>query len=162
LTGALVFSNSGSITSTHACLWNTSSVATGIYLATVSFSNNCDEISNSYQLLVASSSTKSAQISEQSDISTATLEVETELLNKQFEVKVYPNPNNGSFTTEIQGAENNPYTLEIYSSNGILIYKVQHLNTNKLQINQLPMTEDLYYLRIICGKDISTNKIIVN
>lgn len=162
LTGALVFSNSGSITSTHACLWNTSSVATGIYLATVSFSNNCDEISNSYQFLVASSSTKSAQISEQSDISTETLEEETELLNKQFEVKVYPNPNNGSFTTEIQGAENNPYTLEIYSSNGILIYKVQHLNTNKLQINQLPMTEDLYYLRIICGKDVSTNKIIVN
>lgn len=162
LTGSLVYSNSGNITGTHACLWNTSSVATGIYLATVSFSNNCDEISNSYQLFVASSSTKSAAISEQSEISTETLEKEIGLLNKQIEVKVYPNPNNGSFTTEILRAENNPYTLEIYNSNGILIYKAQHLNTNKLYINQIPMTDGLYYLRIICGKDISTEKIIVN
>jgi V8-like Glu-specific endopeptidase len=162
LSGHLVYSNSGNIIGTHACLWNTINVATGFYLATVSFSNNCDEISNSYKLFVTSSSTKSAVISEQTEVATEILEEETGHLTKQFEVKVYPNPNKGSFTVEIFRTENKPYTLEICNSNGILIYKVEHLQTNKLLINQIPMSDGLYYLRIKCGANISTEKIIVN
>jgi len=114
-------------------------------------------------------SLKSANISQDdnnvdsSEDNTFSIKLDSSTINQKTQnVKVYPNPNKGSFTTEILRAENNPYTLEIYNSNGVLVYKAQHLNTNKLHINQISMTDGVYYLRIICGTDISTEKIIVN
>lgn len=170
--GNITYSASNSITATNKIESGSDVVYTATNSTTLSpgFKVEQGAVFNAYIGGCSSTgSLKSANISQDdnnvdsSEDNTFSIKLDSSTINQKTQnVKVYPNPNKGSFTTEILRAENNPYTLEIYNSNGVLVYKAQHLNTNKLHINQISMTDGVYYLRIICGTDISTEKIIVN
>ncbi len=163
IAGSLVHQNSGDISGNSVCVWNTSGVATGIYLATVSFSNDCQEISNSYKLFVAASdkkSTKSLKIKE--EISTESLDDTAKNKNDDFSIEVFPNPNDGSFSINIKSKNLNPYSIEIINSNGVVVYKAEHLNVNRIRINQSGLPKGFYYIRIIKGINIASEKIIIN
>lgn len=166
VSGALVHQGSGSANSSPVCVWNTSGIASGIYIATVTFENDCQEISNTYQVFVASCMMKTAggdeQDEEENEFEKLLPSVPLDTTVFDFEFKVFPNPNDGSFSIKIpDNSTATPYILEIISLEGKIIYKVEHLNANQVNINHTGLPKGAYFIRIMSGNRIATQKVII-
>lgn len=164
--GALVHQGSGSASNSPVCVWNPSGVASGIYIATVTFENDCQEISNTYQVFVASCMMKTAgggeQDEEENEFEKPLSAVPLDTTVFDFEFKVFPNPNDGSFSIKIpDNSTATPYTLEIISSEGKVMYKVEHLNSNQVNINQTGLPKGAYFIRIMSANKVATQKVII-
>ena len=133
----------------------------GVYLATISFSNNCQEISNSYSLVITSCK-KSARLKNDIDSTKSSkIKEELNLTNSSLDLKIYPNPNTGNFNVEFSSTKNEPYSLEIMDTFGKRIYYIEHLNVNSLGINQNNLPKGVYYLRATCGINSIVRKLII-
>ncbi|MFW6225062.1 MAG: T9SS type A sorting domain-containing protein [Bacteroidota bacterium] len=80
--------------------------------------------------------------------------------SKNFDFKVYPNPNSGNFKIEVQAKETFPYSLKIINPAGSLVYKIKELNVDKIEVNKSGLPSDVYYIRLNNGKSVITKKII--
>jgi hypothetical protein len=76
-----------------------------------------------------------------------------------FAVDVFPNPNSGIFTIEVYNYK--PYSIEIINSLGAQLYKVEHLNTSKINLNQTGLPSGVYYIRILHGNEIVFKKLVI-
>jgi hypothetical protein len=164
--GALVHQGSGNASNSPVCVWNPSGVASGIYIATVTFENYCQETSNTYQVFVASCMMKTAggddQDEEENKFEKLLLSVPLDTTVLDFGFKVFPNPNDGSFSIKMPDYSiATPYTLEIISSEGKVMCKVEHLNTNQVNINQTRLPKGAYFFRIMSSNRIATQKVII-
>lgn len=81
--------------------------------------------------------------------------------NSTEQVKVFPNPNNGSFTIELQNV-NEPAQVEIYNILGEEIQKTE-LNKGNTQINLRRQPQGMYFYRVLTqtGTFIGDGKIII-
>jgi hypothetical protein len=81
-----------------------------------------------------------------------------------FSCKVYPNPNNGLFTVEIESSQSNPLALELFSADGKLVAK-QKLKfasgSQTIQFGKVSLVNGVYTLRIKFGNRIVNRKLIV-
>lgn len=80
------------------------------------------------------------------------------------EVKMYPNPNNGTFKLQITGYENKDVDVMIVNAVGQVVYQ------NTLTVNEFTHVEDIslagiasgmYQLRIVDGETVSTESLII-
>jgi hypothetical protein len=81
-----------------------------------------------------------------------------------FKVNVSPNPNNGSFTIELNGKGSELISIRIFNAQSNLIYEVENIRVDKVysQTIQLDVEKGIYLIRIE-GKDLMVNKkIIIN
>ena len=93
---------------------------------------------------------------------------ETTLGTPSFEafsgLKVYPNPNNGTFIVEMNDASEKEINLELFDIRGRSIYKKTYQNTGnfreELQLSNLQ--SGLYILNVSDGFKKSTKKMVVN
>jgi hypothetical protein len=96
-----------------------------------------------------------------------TLVVHTSGVNENlagFKVSVSPNPNNGSFTIELNGDNNEVISIRIYNAQSELVYEAQNIKVDKAynQTIQLNAEQGIYLIRIE-GKDLLVNrKMIIN
>ena len=74
------------------------------------------------------------------------------------DLKIYPNPSNGSFT--ISFPDNTPYSFEIYSLLGQKVYSREGIDTGESTINQLQ--KGIYMIHIVKGTSSYLKKIIIN
>lgn len=161
--GALVHQSSGSATNSRVCVWNTTGVASAIYNATVTFTTDCQEISNTYQLLVTScnksAGDNSDTVEEKQEEKFVTTISDTTRLD--FSFTVFPNPNDGSFSVKIPNGITMPYSLEIINSVGKIMYSIEHLNANQVNVSQTGLTKGTYFIRIKSANRIATQKFII-
>ncbi|MBN1927205.1 MAG: T9SS type A sorting domain-containing protein, partial [Prolixibacteraceae bacterium] len=77
-----------------------------------------------------------------------------------FDVKIYPNPNNGRFTIEIYNSTDERASLFVYSLNGLMLYRSE---TGKSQDVNLPyLRAGLYMVRVESGGERIIKKMVVN
>jgi len=82
-----------------------------------------------------------------------------------FTCKVFPNPNNGMFTLELESDQSDVLVLELFTSDGKSIIKqsVEHLSgKQKIPFGKANLVEGVYTLRITIGTQIVNRKLIVN
>lgn len=161
--GSLVHQTSGYASENTVCAnWNNTNLITGSYLVTVSFSNDCQEISNTYALSLSScaklASLNNDEIGYQLD---ELSKAEDSLATKSVSINVFPNPTKGNFTLEVIQKDIKPYSLEIINSTAIKVYMLEHLNSSTLEINQQGLPSGVYYIRVSTGLDYSSKKIII-
>jgi lysyl endopeptidase len=165
--GSLIFQSSGSVTGPSVCVGEIpSNIAIGTYIAVVSFNNDCHEVSNAYPFFVIS-----CQKSTDSDFETEDekeqeqgkfLPSVTDTTRLDFDFTIFPNPNDGSFSVKVPiYSIATPYTLEIINSIGKIMYIVEHLNANQVNINQTGLPKGAYFIRIKSGNRVAIQKVII-
>ncbi len=67
-----------------------------------------------------------------------------------FKVSVSPNPNNGNFTIELNGNNNEVISIRIYNAQSKLVYEAQNIKVDKVynQTIQLNAEQGIYLIRI--------------
>ena len=161
LSGQLLYKSSGEIHSNKAIVWD-SRIETGEYIATIAFksSDSGEILSNTYKIYVVSDTISTITISKD-DINKELSLIEKE--NKEFDFSVHPNPAGNEFSVVITNAKNMmPYTMEVISSTGELISKLEHCNTDKILYNCQDIPNGFYLVKVTMGKRDSIKKIIIN
>jgi hypothetical protein len=82
-----------------------------------------------------------------------------------FTCKIFPNPNDGIFTIELESDQSVVFELELFTSNGESVVKLSgYLPSGKLQIpfGKTSLADGVYYLQIKNGSNILSRQIIVN
>jgi hypothetical protein len=75
-------------------------------------------------------------------------------------IKIYPNPNNGSFSIELPEACSGHYF--IYDVSGSLIYKSAFNSTDKLTSNKTYNHSGIYYVNIISNKGNFNQRVVIS
>lgn len=79
--------------------------------------------------------------------------------------EVYPNPNAGVFTLNVNDGKNGNYRVNVYDVTGSLLSTVSHLQNGSMSNETINISEfgpGIYFLKISNDKEISTKKILVN
>ena len=82
-----------------------------------------------------------------------------------FTCKVFPNPNNGMFTIELESDQSKKLELELFTADGKSVLKktVEHLSgKHQILFGQATLADGIYNLQIKYGTNILTHRIIVN
>ena len=82
-----------------------------------------------------------------------------------FTCKVFPNPNSGMFTVELESGRSVVLDLELFTSEGKSIVKqsVNHSSgTQQIPFGKASLADGVYYLQIKHGSNILSRQIIVN
>ncbi len=88
--------------------------------------------------------------------------VSVEIPGIQTDFSIYPNPNNGQFTIDLNSISNQKAMVEVFNSLGKVIYK-DDLNTRGKMILQIPSAPaGLYIVRILTGAEIFKQNMIIN
>jgi subtilisin family serine protease len=79
-------------------------------------------------------------------------------------MEIFPNPNNGMFTIQLNAIESQEAQIELINLRGEVVFKdqlqlIKGSNTKKIQANHL--SDQLYYLRIVSEKGIATKKVVI-
>lgn len=83
----------------------------------------------------------------------------------EINCKVYPNPNSGLFTVEIESDQSKPLVLELLTYEGKLIVKktMEHqVGKQQIQFGKTNLADGVYTLRITLGNQTINRKLIVN
>jgi hypothetical protein len=82
-------------------------------------------------------------------------------LNTEFNINIYPNPNNGSFNIQLNNPLNEKVTIELFDAIGQLVYKSNLTNTNKHDFNLREVSGGLYTIKITTSHNSLTRKLII-
>lgn len=84
--------------------------------------------------------------------------------NKNFNVKIFPNPNHGKFVIEANGIMNEEVNIEIYNSNGKIVFLNNSATVDGILHKEMDLTDiasGVYYIKITDGNKSDTRSIIV-
>ncbi len=88
------------------------------------------------------------------------------ILAKDISMKIYPNPNNGQFTLELNNFSNSSqdYNLEIYSAMGMLIHNEKLKGQSKYykKMNLQHLSKGVYFVRLKSKDSVVVQKFVVN
>jgi hypothetical protein len=82
-----------------------------------------------------------------------------------FTFKIFPNPNNGMFTVELESDRSVVFDLELFTSNGECVVKhsFNHPSGNqRIPFGKMSLANGVYYLQITYGSKSLSRQIIVN
>ncbi|MBN2664537.1 MAG: gliding motility-associated C-terminal domain-containing protein [Bacteroidales bacterium] len=158
--GNLIHSSSGSVSGDYVCVWDGDDACSGCYYAVIiTFGNECNEVTEAYSIMVLTDEDK--------NITDTTNTKDAMLLNiveepQTFGFELYPNPTSDYFSIKITTSEFSPYSIDIFNSTGVLIYKISEVNEQEITLSNEYFTSGVYYVRLKNDKNIVTKKLIVN
>lgn len=78
-------------------------------------------------------------------------------------IKIFPNPNNGSFILDIGFVDFKNYSVIIYDINGSIITKFEEINSSTLKVDISEKKKGIYFLKLINNIELneSTHKLII-
>jgi hypothetical protein len=80
--------------------------------------------------------------------------------NENQQIKVYPNPNNGSFTVQLSNFDTES-TVSVFNISGKVVYQTKMNENTSTEINLPHLPSGIYYLRANDSKTVKTTKLIV-
>jgi hypothetical protein len=85
-------------------------------------------------------------------------------INNTINISVSPNPNNGSFTIQMDNGQLsiNNYQLSIYTLLGEKVYEKLSIINSPLSINLSEAKNGIYFLQLKTSEGIATKKIVIN
>ncbi len=89
----------------------------------------------------------------------------TTIQTSEFTCKIFPNPNNGRFTIELESDKSGMFEFELFSSGGetILKQRIEHISgAQQIPFGKAALAKGVYYLQISYGTNVLSRKIIVN
>lgn len=116
----------------------------GIYMVSVTLGSGCSTESTSY-----------------SAIKTDVPIIQT----TDFKCIVFPNPNNGMFTIELESDQSEIFDLELFTSKGESVIKksIKHSSgTQQIPFGKTSLADGVYYLQIKHGANYLSRQIVVN
>ncbi|HDR52954.1 MAG TPA: T9SS type A sorting domain-containing protein [Mariniphaga anaerophila] len=91
-----------------------------------------------------------------------TTEISNRFVNtKHKQIKVYPNPNNGSFTLELKNF-NRQAEITIMNLSGKVVYRIENNERSHFELNSPYLQRGIYNISVSDGLSIKTRKMIVN
>lgn len=75
-------------------------------------------------------------------------------------ISIYPNPADANVTINFSGEEKS-FSVELYESNGVLLYSSERVQGNSLTIDTQEFAAGVYFVKIISGSNTSVQKLIV-
>lgn len=84
-----------------------------------------------------------------------------EIIKKDIDVSIYPNPNNGEFFFEILDESTVPYQFQIFDQNGKILHEGKANSKEKQQVLLKHVAQSIYFLHVQQGKQQSSFKINV-
>lgn len=81
--------------------------------------------------------------------------------NIQHEILLYPNPNNGNFSFQLNEGTFSPYTYNLYDVTGKLILNGESILDNKVDIQINGVATGVYHLQILQGEVKSSLKVVI-
>ena len=162
--GTLVFQTTGNANSSQICVPVPANLSSGVYYVTLTLNNDCEELSETYSVIKIGN--KSAEINNTENNDAYDNDI---LLHKVSEKKanvldfsIYPNPNGGEFTIEINSAVQQPCSIEIISSIGEVVFKTNQIFERPIHVDRkIVSSAGAYFIRISDGINVVTKKIIV-
>lgn len=156
--GSTLYSNSGDYAPTGGCLWDGTCngvlstcyggfVPNGAYPVIVKFKNCSNEENIAHMVHVFIDPMRLGNTTDE---------------NNDEETRLFPNPNNGSFTIIPSIYLCNNYTIEITDNINKLIYKESEKSDKKLNLRIDQFGKGIYYIKIYNSTQNYINKIIVN
>ena len=84
-----------------------------------------------------------------------------ELISKELNVQIYPNPNNGRFIVQLDENSPDENSLELFDIFGTSKYrcKLESLNSNEIELKYLPSGS--YTMKIINGKNVINRRLVI-
>ena len=156
LSGDLIYSNQDTILSNNIIVWQYETLPTSndIFLVTIAFYNNKEEISNTYVL--------------NSDINNSPLKVRnlqnpdniTIQDNHTLDFNIHSNQTTESVELEVVANKFTPYNLRIFSISGQCMLVLDYINTNRMNININNLPAGEYVVRIQMGRNSCSKKIL--
>jgi hypothetical protein len=157
--GNSVYSSSGPVINDQAYVWDGSGSCGGCWYAVIiTFRNECDEYTQAYGVTVFTGN-KSANKNNTTQLQANAQNLEHS--NSSFDFEVYPNPNSGQFSIQINATELDTYSLDIINSVGASVHHVEQLNESTLTLNTINLVPGVYYIRLNNNNNIITKKMIV-
>ena len=83
-----------------------------------------------------------------------------DLANKNSQIYIYPNPNNGNFTISLKESTKNIHSIEITDILGSTVYKKEKIQTNAINIDISNQPKGIYFIKASTKDKVFTNKII--
>jgi hypothetical protein len=80
----------------------------------------------------------------------------------QLYAKIYPNPSQGKVTIEFVGTIDRNIKIELFNSNGQIVFTKDNILENKIDIDTSPLSNGTYLLKGTLGINSVTEKIILN
>ena len=82
--------------------------------------------------------------------------------SSDFSVDVFPNPTQGKVTLQVTSFNQKPYSIEIISPTGSLLYKIERVIEDRIVIDKTGFPSGVYFIRLNNGEQIVTKKMIIN
>ena len=153
--GNIVYSGNGGIAGNQVAVWN--ATGTGVYYITISFYSPTYKKSGTYDVSVLSCSSYAPMMPEMEN-DAASLQL---LLDHPFDFNLYPNPNDGNFTIDLQGNTHmESYTVEIFNCFGLPVDKV-YCSVNQQSINRPDLRDGVYFVRVSMGSNSVIKKLVI-
>jgi hypothetical protein len=117
--------------------------------------------SGNYRVMVTYDSGCSSESATFNALKTTIATIQT----SEFTCKVFPNPNDGMFTIELESTKSEVLVLELFTSDGKSVVKqsVNHSSgTQQIPFGKALITAGIYYLQISFGPNTLSRKIIIN
>lgn len=91
-----------------------------------------------------------------------TTEISNRFVNtKDKQIKVYPNPNNGSFTLELKNF-NRQTEITIMNLSGKVVYRIENTERSHFDLNFPYIQRGIYNISVSDGLRMKTRKMVVN
>lgn len=81
-------------------------------------------------------------------------------LNKPSGFKIYPNPNRGNFTIEIENPSNN-VSIEVFDMLGKMVKKVDIMDSRAVNIIDMEGAEGVYLVKVKNGESVWNKKVVL-
>lgn len=162
--GALAFQTTGTVSASQICVPVPSNLASGVYYVTLTLYSDCEELSETYSVIKIGN--KSAELNNTENNNAYDNDVllynDSEKKADVLDFNIYPNPNGGEFTIEINSAVHQPYSIIIVSSKGEVIFKAHQLIEKTIKVDKkIVSSAGVYFISMSDETNVVTKKVIV-
>lgn len=164
LSGQIAYQSAGVINSYMVCVSIPNNLGAGSYIVTLTLNSNCEELSETYSVVNTGGSSGMGQNPDTiytNQMLKSSLGTKEKFESDKFDFEIFPNPNNGEFTLTVQAELPIEYSLEIISSVGVIVYRIETINELKIKLNQLKLPKGIYCIRVMDREGFALNKKIV-